>query len=130
MTGICAEEAGVIGHSNLRYSNWEVWDYYNYCWAREMTTLHKADLAIRELYYYDKFINTNAYDFKLWDRKDVVDDMMFAQKKAKKNNDPPEFIGYPMLYRCSRNTWRNEKLRCLHKQVVNWRISPKQIIDI
>lgn len=95
-----------------------------------MTILHKADFAVRELYYYDRFINTNHFDFKSWEREDIYSDMIYTQKAIKRNNEANEFVGYPMVYQCSKNTWRRERVRCLYKHTVKWKVPLEQIIDI
>ncbi|XP_067949450.1 beta-1,3-galactosyltransferase 5-like [Watersipora subatra] len=128
--GICAEKAGIDGYSNLRFSNWEIWDYYNYCWAREMVTLHNADFAVRELYYYDKLINTHSFDFYSWGRKDLLQSLLFMQQKSNKLNEAAEFIGYPMRYRCSNSTWSLERTKCLYKHIVQWKIQNDRILDM
>ena len=95
-----------------------------------MTILHKADFAVRELYYYDRFLNSHSFDFELWQRGDILKTFMFAQKKPNKDNDVDEFIGYPMIYKCSESTWELEKARCLYKHLVNWKVPRRKIIDI
>lgn len=130
LTGLSAEKAGLVAYSNLRYANWEIWDYYDFCWAREQVILHKADFAIRELFYYDKYINSHAFDFDKWQRKDLYQQFVFTQKKSNKKNEAEEFFGYPLIYKCSPNTWANERSKCLYKHLVNWKIPLDKVISI
>lgn len=95
-----------------------------------MTILHKADFVVRELYYYDKFINSHSFAFADWQRQDLSRSLMFAQQRANDRNEAPQFIGYPMLYKCSTSTWDLEKAKCLYKHIVKWKIPRDKIIDI
>jgi len=130
MAGICAEKAGIQGYSSVRFSNWEIWDYYNFCWFREIAILHKADFVVREIYYYDKFINRHTFNFNSWQRNDLYNTLEFAQQRVNVENHANEFIGYPMVYKCSKTTWKRIRARCMYKHIVNWKIPLDKIIDI
>ena len=121
--GICIKEARITPYSNLRFSNFEVWDYYHYCWAREMITLHKAYFTIRELYYFDRFINTNRFDFEAWDRKDLAPAPYYLDEMN------PE-TGQMSIHNCPKEIWAKEKVKSLYRHLVKWRIPRTQIITI
>lgn len=95
-----------------------------------MTILHKADYSVRELYYYDRYINTYQFNFKSWERPDIIDEMIYSQKKAKQDNIPFEYIGYPMIYKCSKHTWQIEQTKCMYKHTVKWKIPQHRIITV
>lgn len=95
-----------------------------------MTILHKADFSIRELYYFDRYFNTHNFDFESWDRSDIVGEMPYAQKKHQEDNIPFEYIGYPLIYKCDKDTWEDEKIKCMYKHTVKWKIPEHRIITI